>query len=426
MEPEAPPRFAVVVVGVVAGALLLPAACARPLGSVFDSEPPPIDWVTETCVEMGGLQPHAPWPMFQRCPSHAGVSPHLGPSVATVRWSEPCNTTLEGFVVAAGGTIFGCTDEPTTVGARDSVDGARTWTAVPPSGGALYSGFPAIGADGTFYVATTQGLTAYSISGSLRWFFSHDDQTLSGAIVIDRDELVYVNQSHNRLLVVTPEGALHRTYDDHNLGDEGLNMLSAYAGLTPDGAVILSGTGHTEDSWGGSLVLIEPGGYDRLLHFEPEGLLGIPVLDGAGTVFILARDQDESQGGELLAVSSTGEVLWRTEGVTTDEIAPAIGPDGTVYVASGGGESEDSVRAYSPEGQQLWEHTLPALPTAHPVVDGAGTVYLGLANYVVSVGRAGQRRWTLELDTQVPEALALGDDHTLYVQTDTQLLAIGE
>ena len=52
--------------------------------------------------------------------------------------------------------------------------------------------------------------------------------------------------------------------------------------------------------------------------------------------------------------------------------------------------------------------------------------FLGTAGYVVALKRDGALLWTLDLEGSVAEALALGADQTLYVQTESTILAIGE
>ena len=46
-------------------AVLFAAACARPIGSHFRHDDEPVEWVTETCDYLAGLDADAPWPMFQ-------------------------------------------------------------------------------------------------------------------------------------------------------------------------------------------------------------------------------------------------------------------------------------------------------------------------------------------------------------------------
>jgi len=65
-------------------------------------------------VGCGGLQPGAPWPMRGYCPPHLGRSPVTGAQRASLRWAVVTGgPVLSSPAVAADGTVYvGSSDGP--------------------------------------------------------------------------------------------------------------------------------------------------------------------------------------------------------------------------------------------------------------------------------------------------------------------------
>jgi len=389
----------------------------------FDAQTPDADAdvpLGDVCGDATGLEPEAPWPMRGGCPKRAGVATGVGPQNATVKWSVPTPGgesspvvgadrlvwfgTSEGDVVvvtpggvvvaalrtggpvrssparsASGLTVVGGSDgnlyavdrfggAPADAGADADVDGGGAEAGVQPARAvwkrmlAPMSSSPAIAADGTIYVASTDGkLSAVAADGSaVRWSATTND-TLGSSPALARDGTVYVGSSDRKVYAFTPDGATKWAF--------------------------------------------ETGG----------AVLGSPVVGGDEAVYVGSSD------GKLLALTPDGKLRWSyaTGGPITG--APAV-RGGTVYV----GSDDKKLHAVSTvDGAARWAYeTLGAVAT--PIVASNGTIYVGSADgRVYALTPSGLLFFAVNAKGRVRSAPALGDDGTLYVTTDTSLVAIG-
>ena len=116
---------------------------------------------------------------------------------------------------------------------------------------------------------------------------------------------------------------------------------------------------------------------------------GGPVIDAQGTLYLAARPA-EGAPGWLYALDPDGVLLWETRLDDLPVGAPALGPDGTVFVADKSGLS-----SVSGEGRLLWRFTpedgKPA--TAGPTVGEDGFVYYKSQSGLLSLTPQGTVRW---------------------------------
>jgi len=206
-----------------------------------------------------------------------------------------------------------------------------------------------------------------------------------------------------------------------------------------------------------------------------------PVIDGDGNLYVA--------GGQLYKISPTGELLWKRHFSREDAVlAPALGPDGTVYVGTHGRYPTDfwpfggqldprpiipGLYAFSPEGDLKWKYVqkpgslglryaeplcspavgpdgmlytifagdLVALTPEgkahwkfphkgaylawHPPVVSSGALYVALRHGVACVSLEGVKQWEITLPCEDLRSLALGADDTLYaVDCEEGLFAI--
>lgn len=200
--------------------------------------------------------------------------------------------------------------------------------------------------------------------------------------------------------------------------------------LTPDGGAVIVGT---SVPWGGGMpgahavvALEATTGEVRWRHSLDVGQVrSTPAIAGDGSIYVAV----ELPGGdELLALSATGEELWRRD-VNPSHVSlgiglspPAIAPDGTVIVAG------DRLRAFSPEGTPLWSalgDTGEALRSA-PAIGADGTVYFATHNVPLTAldPTDGSVRWSLPLgvNDHAVGAPSIGADGRIYVPTDPGIL----
>jgi len=146
----------------------------------------------------------------------------------------------------------------------------------------------------------------------------------------------------------------------------------------------------------------------------------------SGTYLVSAQSQNPagmvSGWSAPLAVAclDEGTVKWTTGlGVVGRQVrvAPAIGADGTIYAGA------DSFCAVNPDGTLQW--SIGVKTSSSPAVDEHGNVYFGSQNYVRSVTRKGELRWSFDTGDWVASSPAIGADGTVYVGVeDGRLFAL--
>ncbi len=376
----------------------------------------------EICGDAQGLEAAAPWPMRGGCPKRAGVASKAGPQNATLKWSLPLRAgetspavsadrlvwigTADGDVVvltpggvvlgalhtggpvrsspvraATGVTVIGSSDGalygvggPTVpvdagadadAGSGDASDEAGTALPAPQLFRlplAAISSSPAIGGDGTIYVGTTDGkLVAVAADGSATKWTATTNDTLGSSPAIALDGTVYVGSSDRKLYAFTKDGS---------------------------------------NKW----------------SFETGGaVLGSPVVGGDETVYVGSSD------GKLYAIGADGKLRWAyaTGGPITG--APSV-RGGMVYV----GSDDKKLHAVATlTGERKWAYeTLGAVAT--PVVGPEGTIYVGSADgRLYALTPSGLLFFAVNAKGIIRSAPAIADDSTLYVTTDTAVVAIG-
>jgi outer membrane protein assembly factor BamB len=123
----------------------------------------------------------------------------------------------------------------------------------------------------------------------------------------------------------------------------------------------------------------------------------------------------------LYAISPTGSVKW-TVSVAADDASPALGPDGTIYVADG--TSGAALDAFAPDGTRKWQTHLvggPELRTlSSPTVAPDGTIVVGTLSDgpLYALLPDGTIRWSSGADRY--SSPAVGPDGTVFaMQVDT-------
>ena len=155
-----------------------------------------------------------------------------------------------------------------------------------------------------------------------------------------------------------------------------------------------------------------------------------PAVAPDGSVTVLVEERNATGGfvaTEVVRVSSTGAQLWRRAlGIAGSAVdigfsAPAIGADGSVYVAT------DSLYALNANGTVRWTRFFTGEELrASPVIGGDGTIYFAAHDIPLTAMHpdSGRVLWTRALGAQdhVFASPAIGSDGTLYVATDACVL----
>ncbi|MFZ2071212.1 MAG: PQQ-binding-like beta-propeller repeat protein [Halobacteriota archaeon] len=309
------------------------------------------------------------WPMFHHHLNHTGLSPHYGPDTSTVKWTFSTGDKIFGSpAIAADGTIYiGTTDLGVLTHSRFyaiNPDGTEKWHWTPP----CYScsclvdyidSTPAIASDGTIYVGCwNRRLYALYPNGTLKWeFYDSQWKECSGFVLtspaIAPDGTIYIGNNNGILYAINSDGSLKWKYQT------GCSIQSSPA-LGPDGTVYVSS-------------------YDRNLY----------------------------------AINPDGTLKWRYNmGVTRS--SPAIGSDGTVYV----GSYDKNLYAIKPDGSLKWRYTTGGYITSSPAIDADGTVYVGsLDGYIYAIKPDGSLLWKYNTGKSYYSSPSIASDGTVYIGT---------
>lgn len=115
--------------------------------------------------------------------------------------------------------------------------------------------------------------------------------------------------------------------------------------------------------------------------------------------------------GELVAVTSEGEVKWKYR--VGDEVrsSPAIGDDGTIYF----GSRDRHVYAVSSEGQRLWRHKTGGWVDSSPAIASNGNVIVGSWDKnLYCLDAEGTKQWDFKTGAPVTSSPAISLDGTIY------------
>lgn len=196
------------------------------------------------------------------------------------------------------------------ISALDPRDGSIKFEYAKPvnSPTGLYG--PAVGPDGTVYVAAGVGaktghlLFAFNPDLSLKWTLDAGCMELTPAIAADGT--IYI----------------HTWGDNAGFGDGKTKLAPGFHAIKPDGTVKWSLDGLMKVLFAGSERPNEP------INIGSDSS---PILGSDGVVYC------GSDIGKVFAVHPEGKLLWQLEFGGEFDTRPAIGADGTLYVCHAGG-----------------------------------------------------------------------------------------
>ncbi len=364
-----------------------------------------IDCNTKT----GGGVADTPWPMFCHDVKHTALSPY----------STKDNPYDEIWRLKTGAGQIVLTDKDMMYTLSGSslhcryMNGTINWTCKP--GGSISHCVPSIGSDGTIYFGTfTDGrIHAIYPNGTKKWTLI-TKACMSSSPAIAEDGTIYMTTMDGyqaplrfSLLAINPNGTLQWQYKT------GGDVTSSPA-IADDGTIIFGGL----DSF---IYAIYPNGTLRWRYDTGGWVGGSPSIDEQGHIYINSRDE------YLYALYPNGTLKWRTniKEFWKCSTNPAIGPDGTIYVAS------DGVAAINPDdGGVNWVYKFGGgfRCITSPIVSADGTIYqqgsqtYGGSGTIYAIASNGTLIWKKVISNGFMDCEpCIAPDGTLYVCTSWNL-----
>ncbi|TNJ63344.1 hypothetical protein FE784_25840 [Paenibacillus hemerocallicola] len=248
---------------------------------------------------------------------------------------------------------------------------------------------PAVGGDDTVFAAGVSGLYAIHPDGTKKWLYA-----------IEAKEQI-----------ATPEW--------HVKGNE-----AASPAVGADGTIYI-GTKI------GDLYAIKPNGEKKwTFRAKGSGVYIPPVLGADGTIYVKSFS---SGGDSLYALNPDGSIKWSSDTKTYSK--PAVGADGTLYIWS-----DMKLLAYNPDGTVKWgmDAGKPFLTNAAvcggnqplfstPAVGADGTVYVATAvsDWFYAIDPRGKVQWQYYAKGFGGYSPAVGTDGTVYMVSPKTLYALG-
>lgn len=354
--------------------------------------------------------PH-PWPMFHGDAGHTGFANVIGPKTAKLAWrvfigAEQGNTP-NSVAIARNGTIYVAGAHALT--ALDQL-GKITWQTYIP-----FAQGPAISSDGTIYVAADTSIVAVNPDGQVKWVFKTDGRTIFGPTIAP-DDTIYQGSWDHYLYALNPNGQLKWKFKT-------AGAVSYPPSLAADGTIYLGG-GDAHSGPDRYVYALDPRG--RLKWKIDTGAIrsGSPVINADETIIYAPASPS------LIAITADGQINWSNNQDDSSQpligiISPAIGSDGTIYL----GNYLGKIIALDPaSGKVKWSYQTPPSLTdplknglpSFPIVDQAGTVYVGSVNgQMYAISKTGQVLWSYQTGGKITEASpALGPDGTFYFTSE--------
>ena len=143
-----------------------------------------------------------------------------------------------------------------------------------------------------------------------------------------------------------------------------------------------------------------------------------PAIGSDGTVYMADR------GGHVFAVDpASGATLWDySAGGNFRRSSPALADDGTLYI----GSSDGNLYALNADGTQKWAAPTGADIKTHPAIGGDGTIYFGNdAGTLYALRPDGTTRWTFAAGDTIRSSPAIvGDTLVVFGSHDGGIYAL--
>ena len=304
-----------------------------------------------------------------------------------------------------------------------------------PNEGSYFNG-PAIGPDGTIYIATseagmtdaltTHGLYAVDRNGGTKWKYT-TGKTVRSSPVVGPDGTIYImvgigtdtdpNGLGTSLHAVDPQG--RKKWECPGLGSFGIGPVPDSPAVARDGTVYVSGAHELFALQDGCTVKwsVRFPDLDSVLgdgtRYHLSSLRSSPSVGDDGTVYVntLEGHQTWFVVGGVYAFTPSGQLRWHHAG--SGCVPPAIGADGTVYAGYGSYDPNGTppkLVAINPDGTTKWEVRTGHWIMAAPVIGTDGSIYVGTSQHPLdtpgvffAVRADGTIKWTYDTAPDVAD-----------------------
>jgi len=186
------------------------------------------------------------------------------------------------------------------------------------------------------------------------------------------------------------------------------NSVSSPA-VAPDGTIY-------QGTFGGQMLAISPEG-KVLWHFRTVyEIKSSPTVGADGTIYFGCRNRI------FYALTPSGKLKWKFATGGWVDSSPAIAADGTVYF----GSWDKSFYALSPDGALKWKFATSNLVVTSPAIAADGTVYFGSHDkFFYALAPDGKLKWKFLTGAEIDASPTIAADGTVYFgSTDGNLYAL--
>jgi hypothetical protein len=236
------------------------------------------------------------------------------------------------------------------------------WEYVNSAPEAGFTTLPAVADDGTVYVgiwsssASSSGLYAINPNGTEKWKYLQEHAITAGP-AIGSNGTVYVATDDGKLHAVKPDGNRKWVFTPANV---------AYAwgiALAEDDTIYVTANRRGTNQWDNLYAVTSAGSNKWYFPIRTSYLIGGPLLNLDGTILFATY-------GSFYAVNPDGTKYWDYP-VTASE-GSAIGSDGTIYLTGSSDVISGGLFALTPEGVLDWVAVGEEVARGSPVVTICG------------------------------------------------------
>ncbi|MCK9580325.1 MAG: PKD domain-containing protein [Methanoregula sp.] len=259
---------------------------------------------------------------------------------------------------------------------------------------------PVFGSDGTVYIGSANGFYALDPNGTVKW--SYDAKSASTASV-GSDGTIYVSGSAGRgIFALNPDGTLKWNF---------YPPATSYPCSSTIGSdeiiYVVNGTGY--------LTAMNPDGTQKWVTqlTSTSNANVAPAIDPEGTIYVAAGSSVYGDA-VLSAVNPDGSLKWQYPSAGSLQGPTVIGPDNTIYIA----DSVKNVTALNPDGTVKWQYNdgVNAYGYGSLAIGADGTIYTGSTQKnVIALNPDGTLKWYYLTGGAIRGAPTIGADGTIYI-----------